>query len=172
MLVQTVAQQFGEAYCEGCRRMRPCITLTLRCDERDATVHHAFCQGCIAEGIGFEVTLPDPMVKQGLARRRRTSRRGERATAREVGGRTTANSGATHGDGDVITPDWMIEEKQTSARSYRLSVNVLQDAMGKAQKLKRDWLIRLRMPDKFDLAVLDWRVLRGIVRDHERDTAT
>jgi hypothetical protein len=124
-------------------------------------VHHVFCQECIDNGIGVEITLPDQMLKEGLARRRRLSRRGERKTAREVGGRMTAASGAIGEDGDVLTKDWMIEEKQTQSRSFRVSVNLFDKAKRQAQRQRRDWVIRIKMPENNDIAVLDWRVWRG-----------
>jgi len=166
VLVQAVARFRGETYCAQCQRLKPCTTLTMQCKERGTTVSHAFCEQCVREGIGIEVALPDPQVQRSLARRRRMSRLGERATAREIGGKLTPNSGATRGDGDVLTDQWMVEEKKTTSKSYRLSVNQLDKTKAQAHAHQRDWVMRIRMPET-DLAVVDWNVLRGLVIERE-----
>lgn len=170
MLVQTVIKRHGRGYCEVCGQIRECSAVIIRSPNRDALARHLFCQACMDEGVGVEMTLTDPVIKQQLARRRRLSRRKERDTAREVEGRLTPASGATRGDGDVVTEDFMIEEKATSNRSYRLSVNTLKKALAQAAQQRRDWLFRIRLPDGFDIAVLDWRVLRGWVLNESSRT--
>lgn len=147
--------------------MTQCTSLTLKCDARAMHVQHVFCAECVERGIGFEVNVPDMMIREGLARRRRMSRRGERKTAKEVGGRVTPNSGATRGDGDVLTEHWMIEEKQTQNRNWRVGLEQLRRTKEQAANQKRDWVIRLRMPEGNELALLDWRVWRGWMLQHD-----
>lgn len=169
MLVQAVVQKYGDAYCQSCGQMARCTTLTVKCEDRAALVSHVFCEECIDKGIGVEVKLPDLMIREGMARRRRLSRIGERKTAREVGGTLTPASGATRGDGDVLTKNWMIEEKVTANKNWRLGINQLKKTIAQAANHKRDWVIRLKLPEGHDLAILDWRVWRGWMLD--RDTA-
>ena len=57
-----------------------------------------------------------------VAPTRKNSQKQENRLAKEFGGRTTANSGATFSENDVKTPDFDIEAKTTKSSQFILKV--------------------------------------------------
>lgn len=98
-----------------------------------------------------------------LSEHQRRSRRQEKRTAAELGGRTTPGSGNTplHGN-DVITDRLSIECKTTSAASYRLTLDTLQAAAVHAVLDGREMVLQLEIQGH-RYAVLDWDLLLDLV---------
>jgi hypothetical protein len=123
---------------------------------------------CQSPGVklGAEYDLEDPLVTAGIRANRARSKRGEKRTARDIGGRTTAGSGSVHQDGDVVTDDWMIEEKRWSHRTLRYIDKVLLDKVSaQAGKQHKSWALKIRLPlIGYDLAIMLWDDAIGLIR--------
>ena len=61
-----------------------------------------------------------------VAPTRKNSKKQETRLAKEFGGRTTANSGATFGENDIKTKEFDIEAKTTKSNQFILKVSDLQ----------------------------------------------
>lgn len=67
---------------------------------------------------------------------RKRSDKQEKKLAKEFGGKTTINSGATFGQNDIITPVFEIEAKTTSKKSFTLKLEDLKKLQRKCDKNK------------------------------------
>lgn len=67
---------------------------------------------------------------------RKASEKQESRIAKELGGRKTANSGASFGENDIKTPDYDIEAKTTKSDQYILKMADINTMERKADKNK------------------------------------
>jgi hypothetical protein len=94
-----------------------------------------------------------------LSEHQRRSRRQERRTAEETGGRTTPGSGNTFVRGnDVFTRRWSIECKTTAAKGYRLTLDSLQAAERNALLDGREMVFQIEIQGH-RYAVVNWDYL-------------
>lgn len=81
-----------------------------------------------------------------LSEHQKRSRRQERRTAEETGGRTTPGSGNTFVRGnDVFTRNWSIECKTTVAKGYRLTIDTLLAAEKNAVLDGREMVLQIEI---------------------------
>jgi hypothetical protein len=153
--------------CPCCKQITSRVFITV---EGVPTRGVKVCPDCLAvPGVQFRVDVPDrdPFRLQAQHSRLRLSRNGEKRTAAEVGGQRTKASGATHDDADIKTPNWLIEEKTSRADSYTLTAKIIAKLAAQANRLGKDWVIKLRLPRiGSDIAVMRWEsILSELVAD-------
>jgi len=133
------------AACDNSKGDRIAIRLT---DERAIDKTVKVCVACARSGIRFKENIRILGAPAAIPKRLiKLSKKGEEETAKEIGGRTTLASGAIGTPGDVVNEDWMIEEKRTEKKSFRLTSTLLDKARSDAIRQGREWAIRIKMPD-------------------------
>lgn len=91
----------------------------------------SFCHRCRAAGTGKKLMYraidskiePHPAerpVDEAKSRMLKRARKSEKKVLREVGGRSTRNSGAVDGNGDGVVGDFTIEHKQRFGPTHNL----------------------------------------------------
>lgn len=87
----------------------------------------------------------------------RISRRGEERTASEIGGRRQPGSGnGEYAKGDVKGSEWLVERKDTSAKSYTLKKSDLEKHRLQALAQDREPVFLVAFVDGRQYAVIDW----------------
>ena len=161
----TVSAKGVHGLCEACGCQKQVIEISVKGSSKDRGVR--VCTSCLSSpGISFKapVTTDDTQV---LSRKRimKTIKRGEKATAKEVAGKTTFASGAVFGDGDVTNEDWMIEEKRWTGGDIPMKINDVTKAAAQAQRQRKDWVFRIRLPTlRQTLAVMNWDSAVDLIR--------
>lgn len=88
---------------------------------------------------------------------KRKSAKQEKRTAKEFGGRTTPASGAMwSAKGDVRTLDYLIENKYTDSKKYKLELKILEKIENEALKDNfRTPILQVDIADELSLVVLN-----------------
>jgi hypothetical protein len=95
-----------------------------------------------------------------LSEHQRRSRRQERRTAAETGGKTTPGSGNTFVRGnDVVTGGWSIECKTTVAKGYRITLDALLAAERNALMDSREMVFQIEIQGRrYGLVTWDYLI--------------
>ncbi len=86
----------------------------------------------------------------------KVSQRGERQTAKELGGRRVPGSGnGDHRKGDIVTDELLIERKDTGKRSYILKADDLEKLRIQAVMADKLPVFQVAFGDN-SFAIIDW----------------
>jgi len=98
-----------------------------------------------------------------------SSKRQEKKTAREFGGRRTQGSGNKwHDKGDVKTPKFLIECKTTDAASYRLDKATIQKIQIEAAMAGKEPVLRIDIQG-LELAVIPVYLFKNLTTKDDED---
>jgi hypothetical protein len=103
-----------------------------------------------------------------LPRRLKRSRRQEKSTAADLGGKVQPGSGNIRNaylKEDVISSDFLVQAKTTEASSYRITKKEFEQTEKRALFLLRSPLWRVTIQDELDLAIIRWSDLQQILLD-------
>lgn len=99
----------------------------------------------------------------GRARVKAAQRRELRA-AEQIAGKTVAGSGSGEAKGDARNEHWMVEDKGTTAASYRLTRQTIAKAVGQASQTGRKAVIKVGLNDGTEFAVMLWTDIQEVIR--------
>lgn len=96
---------------------------------------------------------------------RRISQLGEKQTATDVNGKRQPASGATtFAKGDVKCPDWLIERKDTSNKSYSLKISTLETIRLQAIEQDKNPVLQIKfLEHDTSFAIIPWFKFLGLI---------
>jgi len=103
-------------------------------------------------------------------RKVRVSQQRERTAAEQICGKRTPGSGSGTEKGDARDEHWMVEDKGSTGKEYKLSRATVGKAVGQAAQTGRKAVIKVGLSDGTELAVMLWSdFIEGV---HEKNQAT
>jgi ribosomal protein S17E len=118
-------------------------------------------------GAALTVQIKDLIDVPTKARKRAINKKAqkrEKDCANQIGGYTTAASGAGIAKGDARNEKWTIDDKFTEAQSYKLRKSDVIKITSDASKTCRNGALKVGFPD-YDVAIVAWTDFLELICD-------
>jgi hypothetical protein len=165
--IKVSVKKMGMGVCLKCSNPERIVELELEITGHDGTSRTSraqFCPKCLVDKnhfVGLEdVVFPTDTFQDRSANKksamRKIVKKRERQCAEDIGGRVTPGSGAFNIKGDAVNDKWVIDDKTTKAKSFRVDRDMISKILGDAQRAGKKGALRIGV-DNMDVAVIHWK---------------